>query len=65
MTGPSPPLKLRPIRGQRQKMTLFCSVVGLKQGKSTGFAHSAAILDEVNVSPPNEVIPSFGQCLHV
>lgn len=65
MTGQSSPLKFCPFSGKRQKMTVFCSVVLLAQEKSTGFAHSAEILDEANMSPPNEVIPSFGQCLHV
>ena len=46
-------------------MTLFCSVIVFGHEKSTVFAHSAEILDEVSMSPHNEVIPSFGQCLHV
>lgn len=46
-------------------MTLFCSVLVFGQEKSLVFAHSAEILGETSMSLPNEVIPSFGQCLHV
>jgi hypothetical protein len=31
------------------------------QENSMVFAHSAEMLDKVNVSPLNEIIPSFGQ----
>lgn len=46
-------------------MPFFCSVIVCGQEKSSVFAYSAEIFDEVNMSPHNEVIPSFGQCLHV
>lgn len=51
------------LEGKRQSDSFFQLV--FFQVKSTVFAHSAEILDKVNVSPPNEVIPSSRQYPHV